>query len=195
MIGGVTGRIHRAEPGEVLVETTSGLWMNVLVPVSCYAQLSEGNDALLYTVMRVRDDSCQLFGFLSLRERKLFLQLISVSGIGGKIALALISAFSPEEVVQIIEDGDFNRLSTVPGIGKKTAQRVVLELTGKLKLTHEPGEGGKGVLSDELISGLVNLGFTPRHAREAVDSVMGEKLKTSEFEPLFKRALKRISRK
>ena len=195
MIGGVSGRVHRAEPGEVLVETASGLWMNVLVPVSCYTQLSEGSDALLYTVMRVRDDSCQLFGFLSMRERKLFLQLISVSGIGGKIALAVISAFSPEEVVGIIEDGDFIRLSTVPGIGKKTAQRAVLELTGKLKMAHESGEGGKGVLSDELISGLVNLGFTPRHARDAVESVMREKRETREFEPLFKLALKRISRK
>ncbi|MBN1196915.1 MAG: Holliday junction branch migration protein RuvA [Candidatus Aminicenantes bacterium] len=196
MIAGVRGRVRSCEPGVITLETASGLFMRVMVPVSIFSQFAVGQEAELFTAMRVKEDAFQLYGFTSRVQRSWFEELTAISGIGGKIALALISAFSADELAEIIDAGDYIRLSSVPGIGKKTAQRVVLEMSGRLgRVVDEGGETTIPDVANDLVSGLVNLGFSSRPAREAVISVMkvpGDREKT--FNELFKLALRRISR-
>lgn len=196
MIAGVRGRVRSCEPGIITMETASGLFMRIMVPVSIFSEFAPGQDVELFTTMRLREDTFQLYGFSSRGQRSWFEELIAISGIGGKIALALISAFSADELAGIIEAGDYIRLSSVPGIGKKTAQRVVLEMSGRLgRVMGESGESRIPDVENDLVSGLVNLGFSTRLAREAVTNVLKSSGEADQsFNELFKLALKRISR-
>jgi len=196
MIGGVRGRINYSEPGNVVLETASGLYMRIMVPVSSFAEMGKGLEVTLYTTLRLRDDTFQLYGFASRGQRSWFEELIAISGIGGKTALAMISAFSADELAEIIEAGDFLRLSSVPGIGRKTAQRVVLEMSGRLgRVVEEPGREDVSTIENDLVSGLVNLGFAVRMARQAVKGVLESPDEQEKpFGELFKKALKRISK-
>ena len=196
MIGAVRGRIISSEPGGLSVETSSGLTLLIMVPVSNFSELKVGGEAFLFTTLRLRDDAFQLYGFTSLEQRSWFEELIAISGIGGKTAMAMISAFTSAELADMIEEGDFLRLSSVPGIGRKTAQRVVLEMSGRLaKIQAEPGGKGESRVEDDLVSGLVNLGFTQKSARQAVKGVLESPEESGRpFNELFKTALKRISR-
>ncbi|HDP95731.1 MAG TPA: Holliday junction branch migration protein RuvA [Candidatus Aminicenantes bacterium] len=196
MIAGVRGRIRSCEPGVVSVETASGLFMRVMVPVSIFSDFAPGREVELFTTLRLKDDTFQLYGFSSREQRSWFEELITISGIGGKIALALISAFSADELAGIIDAGDFVRLSSVPGIGKKTAQRVVLEMSGRLgRVVDDSGDTRIPAVENDLVSGLVNLGFSLRPARDAVSNVLKSPGGAEKpFNELFKLALKRISR-
>lgn len=196
MIGAVRGRIVSSEPGRISVETPSGLSLSIMVPVSSFPDLKSGSETHLHTTLRLRDDVFQLYGFTSLEQRSWFEELIAISGIGGKTAMAMISAFSSGELADMIESGDFLRLSSVPGIGRKTAQRVVLEMSGRLaRIQAETGGKEESQVEDDLVSGLVNLGFTPKSARQAVKQVLQSSEESGRpFNELLKTALKRISR-
>lgn len=196
MIGAVRGRIMSSEPGGISVETSSGLSLLIMVPVSSFSELKTGSETYLYTTLRLRDDVFQLYGFTSLEQRRWFEELIAISGIGGKTAMAMISAFSSGELADMIEAGDFMKLSGVPGIGRKTAQRVVLEMSGRLaRIQAEPGRKEESRVEDDLVSGLVNLGFTLKSARQAVKGVLETPEESGRpFNELLKTALKRISR-
>jgi holliday junction DNA helicase RuvA len=191
MIGAVRGRVVARSPGGVEVETAAGLILHIQVPVSCHAQLGDGAEVLLHTVLKIRDEDPLLYGFPTLREKMLFERLISVSGVGGKIALSCVSAFSPDELVGAIAAADAAKLSSIPGIGRKTAQRIILELTGKLEMAVE-SDGEEARLREDLVSGLVNLGYPARTAREAAGRALREHAGEISFAVLFKAALKRL---
>ena len=177
------------------MDTGTGWVVKVLTPVASFSRIKESGDVLLYTVLRQKEDEVFLYGFLSKRERKLFEKMITISGIGGKTALAFISAFSIEDFVRAVDDGDVGRLSSVPGIGKKTAQRLVLELTGKLEFEeeHEPAE--QVTLRSDLESGLENLGYPIKSVRDIVAKTIKDLPEETSFETLFKAAIKKISKR
>jgi Holliday junction DNA helicase RuvA len=191
MIGAVRGRVVARAPGWVELETAAGLVMHLLIPVSGHAQLRDGAEVLLHTVLKIRDEDPLLYGFPTPREKTMFEKLIAVSGVGGKIALSCVSAFSPDELVAAIGGADVTRLSSIPGIGRKTAQRIILELTGKLEAVAEGG-GEEAGLRDDLVSGLVNLGYAAKAAREAVQRAQRDHPGETSFAVLFKSALKRL---
>jgi Holliday junction DNA helicase RuvA len=190
MIAAVRGRIFQLSPGRVAVETGSGVILQLLVPVSSHAKLTAGTDVLLHAVLKVKDEDIVLYGFLDPEEKAWFEKLLAVTGVGGKTALACVSAIAPAEWRAVIAAADVARISAVPGIGKKTAQRIVLELTGKLET--EPAEAGAfSLLGNDLLSGLLNLGYPPKAAREAVTRVLKHHPELDNFEALFKMALKK----
>ena len=193
MISALRGRVFTISPGDIQVETASGAIYRVLIPVSNYSKIKKENDVLLYTVLRVKEDQMVLYGFLTVREKTFFEKFISISGIGGKTALSLISAFSSHELVEAINSNDVGKISSIPGIGKKTAQRIILELTGKLELEEEQPEETVQ-LRDDLISGLVNLGYPAKAVKEFVNKVLKENPGITSFEDLFKQSLKKISK-
>jgi Holliday junction DNA helicase RuvA len=191
MIAFVRGKIFSLVPGRVAVDTGSGVIIQLIMPVSSFSQLKENQEVMIHTVLKIKDENMFLYGFLQSREKIFFEKLISVSGIGAKIAMACISAFPPDEWIIAIESGDVAKISSIPGIGKKTAQRIILELTGKLELEKETA-GESVQLSGYLISGLSNLGFPPKAIRETVSRVLKENPGLTDFEELFKILLKKM---
>jgi len=192
MISAIKGHVFSITPGEVQIETSGGTIYQVLIPVSLYSKIKDMVEVLLHTVLRIKDDQMILYGFLAIKEKIFFQKFISISGIGGKTALSLISAYSLQELVEAINNGDTGKISSIPGIGKKTAQRVILELTGKLELEEEAIEETVQ-LRDDLVSGLVNLGYPLKGVKETVNKTLKENADTTSFEDLFKLALKKIS--
>lgn len=190
MIAAVRGKVFALSPGRVAVETGSGVILQLRVPVSSHARLAAGKDVLLNAVLKVKDEDIVLYGFLDPEEKAWFEKLLAVTGVGGKTALACVSAIAPAEWRAVIAAADVARISAVPGIGRKTAQRIVLELTGKLET--EPAETeALSLLGNDLLSGLVNLGYPPKAAREAVARVLRDHPACGDFETLFKLALKK----
>jgi Holliday junction DNA helicase RuvA len=194
MIAAITGKVFNISPGVVEVDTGNGFIVRVYFPVSSYSKIKDEKDILLYTVYKQKEEESILYGFVSVREKEFFEKLISITGVGGKIGLSFISAFSISELIDAINRADLNKLVSIPGIGKKTAQRIILELTGKLDLKEDDFDDSKVKMKGDLISGLVNLGFTSRSVSGYVDTVLKEFPHESSFEVLFKQVLKRISK-
>ncbi len=194
MIEAVFGECLNKTPGSMLIKTAGGIGYRVWVPVSYYSRTSPGQTVFLYTAYRIRDDEAYLYGFQTEKELEIFKKLLSVSGVGGKTALAVLSAYSVEEITHIFISRDDQRISAIPGIGKKTAQRMILELSGGLGLI--PAEDGStSPISEELISALVNLGFLEKKSRETVSKLLKSSDEGLQFEVLFKRALKEVSKR
>lgn len=191
MIAAVRGKIFTSTPGRVAVDTGSGIILQLVVPVSAYPQLRENQDVMLHTVLKIKDEDVVIYGFPQPREKALFEKLISVSGIGPKIAMSCISALATDEWIAAIASADIARISSIPGIGKKTAQRLILELTGKLELQNEIPDASAQLRSD-LISGLANLGYPLKGAREIVNRALKENSPTAGFEELFKIIMKKM---
>jgi holliday junction DNA helicase RuvA len=190
MIAAVRGKVFQLSPGRAAVETGSGVILQLLVPVSSFQRLCQGQEVLLHTVLKVKDEDIVIYGFLSEEEKALFEKLVAVSGIGGKTAMACVSAIAPGEWRLVIAAADVARISAIPGIGKKTAQRIVLELTGKLEA--EPAAEALTRLGSDLVSGLVNLGYPAKAARETVQRVLKENPGREDFEGMFKAMLKKV---
>jgi Holliday junction DNA helicase RuvA len=191
MIAAVRGKVFQLSPGRVAVETGSGVILQLAVPVSSFQRLRLGQEVLLHTVLKVKDEDIVVYGFLDPEEKALFEKLLSISGIGGKTAMACVSAIAPVEWQTTVGAADVPRISSIPGIGRKTAQRIILELTGKLE-TEPQAEVAKSRLGADLVSGLVNLGYAPKSAREIVGRVLKENPGQDGFEELFKLALKKV---
>lgn len=189
MIAAVAGKISQLSPGRVAVDTGSGVVLQLLVPVSSFPALRPGQPVLLHAVLKVKDEDLVLYGFLDPEEKALFEKLLAVSGVGGKTALACVSAIPPAEWQAVIAAADVARISAIPGIGRKTAQRLVLELTGKLEAGPSASRELPRIGAD-LVSGLVNLGYAPKAARETVQRLLRENPGRGDFEGLFKLALK-----
>jgi Holliday junction DNA helicase RuvA len=191
MIAAVSGKVFASAPGRVALDTGAGIILQLVVPVSAYPLLPENQSVTLHTVMKIRDEDVVIYGFPRLREKALFEKLIAVSGVGPKIAMSCISAMAADEWAAAIAAADVARISSIPGIGKKTAQRLILELTGKLGLEDElPGADAQ--LRADLISGLANLGYPLKEAREAVGQALKEKRPAAGFEELFKAVMKKM---
>lgn len=172
MIGSLRGRIAEKST-EYLVVDVSGVGYRVQVPLSTYYALGEvGDEVHLLVHTHVRDDALQLFGFLEDMEQRLFEQLISVAGIGPKLAVTILSGMEAETLVEAIGEENVARLATIPGVGRKTAERLVLELKDRmteLGLAAAPS-GPRGVRQD-VLSALVNLGYRRKDAEKALDRV------------------------
>jgi Holliday junction DNA helicase RuvA len=165
MIGSIRGILLSRAPGSVIVEA-AGVGYELAVPTGTLSDLPGlGQEVFLHVYTSVREDAIQLFGFGSEEEKRVFITLLGVSGIGPKVALNVISGIPYEEFLRAVDSEDVALLSKTPGLGKKTAGRIVLELRGKL-----PKEGGPvdGVYADTL-SALINLGYGKSEARESIE--------------------------
>jgi Holliday junction DNA helicase RuvA len=199
VIGRLSGRLARKSPNAVLLEV-HGVGYRVAIPLSTFYTLGgEGVEAVLEVSTQVREDAITLFGFSTARERELFEQLIGVSKVGPKLALAVLSGIAVEELCAAITAGNVARLATVPGIGLKTAERVVLELRGKVGATvavsDTPTASGAGAgrarAADDAVAALVNLGYRAKDAEKAVGSAVREG--DPSLEALIRRALSILS--
>ena len=171
MIRGIRGRLVAKQPGAVLVDL-HGLILRVYTSQTTLADLGQpGEEVELVTHLRVREDELALYGFATAAELELFELLIGVSGVGPRAALALLSIARPDELGQMIAAEDVERLSRAPGIGRKTAGRIVLELRGKLPALAPVGERAEMAPDREVIEALMALGYSAAEAREAAARV------------------------
>ncbi|QOY87141.1 Holliday junction branch migration protein RuvA [Paludibaculum fermentans] len=196
MIAHLRGILIEKHPNQAIVEA-GGVGYDVQISVSTYSALPEvGAEVKLRIFTNVREDAIQLFGFREAMEKSLFEKLISVSGIGPKLAITTLSGVAAPDLVRIIRAGEVAMLTRVPGIGKKTAERIVLELRDKMEgLGAAPAATAKGpaavILSSEqsdVVSALVNLGCQQPAAEAAVRKAAAEP-GISGFEPLFRRSM------
>jgi holliday junction DNA helicase RuvA len=176
MIGRLTGTLAEKSPPQILLDV-QGVGYEVDVPMSSFYNLPAlGERVVLLTHFVVREDAQLLFGFLTAPERNTFRQLIRISGIGPRMALSILSGLSVSELAQAITAQDTGRLVKVPGIGKKTAERLLLELKGKLGADLGPAGGGAPV-SDaqaDILQALIALGYSEREAQAAVKALPAE---------------------
>ena len=194
MIGRLSGRIARKAPQTVLLDVR-GVGYQVAIPLSTFYTLAgEGEEAVLEISTQVREDAITLFGFATAREKALFEQLISVSKVGPKLAMSVLSGIAVEELCAAISSGNVARLATVPGIGLKTAERLVLELRGKVQVLASAdvpaatASGGSGSpAADDAVAALVNLGYRAKDAERAVGRAAREG--DGSLEALIRRAL------
>ena len=187
MIAHLRGRLLEKHPNQVIVDV-NGVGYSVFIPVSTFSRLPDrGSEARLYIYTHVRDDTLALYGFQTDREKLLFEKLISVSGIGPRLAVTLLSGMDAEELSTAIRRGEVQRLVRVPGVGRKTAERLVLELRDKLGPVGV-GAPAASTLDEEVISALLNLGCTRPAAAAAVEKARHNGA-PEQFEPLFRAAL------
>lgn len=176
MIGSIRGRLLEKNPPQILVET-NGVGYEIDVPMSTLYNLPDiGAEVFLYTHYVVREDAELLFGFSTKAERSLFRLLIRISGIGPKIALSILSGISASILAQAVSQAEPGLLTRIPGVGKKTAERIVLELKGKIDTvvgsadSQTPTSGAKA----DIISALVSLGYSEREALQAVKGLSAD---------------------
>lgn len=194
MIAYLKGTLIHKTPGRVVVET-GGVGFAVAVPVSSFTRMGEiGGVVELLVHTHMSDDALALYGFASQDEKDMFLKLIGISGIGPKLALNVLSGIAPDDLAEAVRTSDVARISLVPGIGKKTALRITMELQDKLdkreKLLASKGSAEK----DDLLSALQNMGFRRKEAERAVDLTLAANAPGTEFEKLLRDALKRLAR-
>jgi Holliday junction DNA helicase RuvA len=194
MIARLSGTVLEKHPMRVVLDV-GGVGYDVHVPLSSFGAIGEPGTTLTLRVhTHVREDALLLYGFASPLEQRVFEQLIGVSGIGPRLALAVLSGLPPTELVQSIAAGDVARLTTIPGIGRKTAERIVLELKEKLGAvaSADPTLPPPGPRED-LLSALLNLGYHRPAAEKAVDRVLREEPRAG-FEAALRATLKLLSR-
>lgn len=200
MIASLTGILKEKSDHSVIIEV-NGVGYEVLVPSSSIHKLPPVNESVFLRIFTyVREDALQLYGFQSDEERKIFLLVLGISGIGPKLAAAVLSGMGPSDFISAVRRGDAVRLASIPGIGKKTAERMALELKEKVKtfkvdVPGEPSleeESGSREMEDA-VSALVNLGYRPPRAREVVRQVM-ETTNGGGVEEVVKKSLKVLSK-
>ena len=196
MIARLSGRLVKKEANQVIVDV-GGVGYQVLIPLSTYYELGEpGTDVSLRIYTHVREDVLSLYGFRTAKEKRLFILLIQVSGIGPKLATTILSGLPADELATAVVEGNLVRLNSIPGVGKKTAERIILELSNEFaKLwpsQQSSGHSVKGSLQVDVVSALVNLGYSRRVAERSVNRASAEK-GSNQFESLLKAALRRIT--
>lgn len=194
MIGRLTGRLAAKAPDHVLLDV-GGVGYQVHIPLSTFYELPEAETpASLWIHTHVREDALALYGFLTERERTLFLLLLGVTGIGPRVALTVLSGIPPSELVAALRAQDVRRLVAVPGVGKKTAERMVLELAEKVaSLPGEaPAKAPAAVAADDVVSALVNLGYRKTEAERAVEAATRSGA-AADFGGFLKEALRRLT--
>jgi Holliday junction DNA helicase RuvA len=198
MIAYLRGALLEKHPNLVIVET-NGVGYEVTIPVSAYSSLPEkGAEVRLHIHTHVREDALALFGFISPSDKALFEKLISVSGIGPKLAVTALSGLAAPELATAIRSGAVEQLVRIPGVGKKTAERMVLELRDKLDLAGPaarpetvPAKSALSATEEDVISALMNFGATRAAAETAVNKARSS-TEPNDFDPLFRRALKLV---
>jgi len=205
MIGHLRGRLVRKAPPALIVDV-SGVGYEVSIPLSTFYDLEDlGSTVQLRIYTHVREDAIQLYGFKTARERELFLKLISVSGIGPKLGITLLSGMSADEMIASIRTNNLARLTLIPGVGRKTAERLIVELREKVaelssaQLEEELGakpettELTEDTVRADALSALLNLGYQRSGAEKAIDAALGEGGDVS-VESILRRSLKKLAR-
>jgi len=210
VIARLAGTLLDKQPGRAVVDV-AGVGYEVTIPLSTYYQLGDpGSRVELHVHTHVREDALALFGFRTRREKDLFARLINVTGVGPKTAIAVLSGLGADDLIEAVRLRDAGRLSAVPGIGRKTADRILLELADRLEALEaagaadEPSGAGppgsrraptRAFLRQDLVSALVNLGYNARGAADAAGRVLGDASGTAlPFETLLRESLKILSR-
>ena len=199
MIGLLRGRVADKQPNTLIVDV-QGVGYEVHVPLSTFYDAGDpGAEITLRIYTHVREDALQLYGFLTELERQLFEKLIGISGIGPKLAIAVLSGMDPRELMTSVQRGDVARLTGIPGVGKKTSERIVLELRDRLAqlpggapADSAPSNGADRVRSD-LLSALQNLGYHRPQAEKAIDATL-QTMSNPTFEHALKAALRELMR-
>jgi holliday junction DNA helicase RuvA len=194
MIAYLKGTLIHKTPGHVVVET-GGVGYAAAIPVSSYVRLGEvGGTVELLIHTHVSDDALALYGFMSQDEKDMFLKLIGISGIGPKLAMNILSGIAPGDLEEAVRSGDVARISLVPGIGKKTALRITMELQDKLEKKERLLAAKGSPEKEDLLSALLNMGFRRKEAERAVDQTIAAHKPGAEFEKLLRECLKRLAK-
>jgi Holliday junction DNA helicase RuvA len=202
MIAHLRGKLLAKHPNQVVVET-SGVGYEVNISVPTFSELpASGSDVALHIHTHVREDVIALYGFLTPAEKQLFEKLMTVSGIGAKLAITILSGMAADELAGALRSNDLARLTRIPGIGKKTAERMVLELRDKLPPatgTAAPSAPTMNAIEEDVLSALMNLGYQRPSAEKALASAVKsglgkDKDKDGTFDWLFREALASLSK-
>ncbi len=196
MIGQLRGKLAEKRPNQILVDV-GGVGYVCFVPLSTFAALGELHTEITLLIhTHVREDALSLYGFVSSREKHLFELLLSASGVGPSLALKILSGMSVDELVPAIRGSDLARLTKIPGVGRKTAERMVVELKDKLEAVvieaQRPAPSSPAGEEADVVSALVNLGYEARVAEKAVEEARKEPGITN-FEKLLRTALQALS--
>jgi holliday junction DNA helicase RuvA len=198
VIAHLRGRLLEKQPNRIVVDA-NGVGYDVSVPLSTFYGLGDpGSEIALRIHTHVREDALALYGFATRLEQELFERLISISGIGPKLALAVLSGIEPPDLVRAIERADLARLTAIPGVGKKTSERIIVELKDRLPrapvaLTGRGGEPEGPAIKDDVLSALINLGYHRPLAEKAVDAAV-KATPGGDFEPTLRQALRELAR-
>jgi Holliday junction DNA helicase RuvA len=195
VIAHLRGQILSKTPNAVVIDC-GGVGYELAISVTTYTEIGEvGGEARLHVHTHVREDALQLFGFYEVTEKLLFEKLLTISGIGPKLAITVLSGITADRLVAAIRGGDHATLTKIPGIGKKTAERVVLELKDKMEgLAGTVSASGSatpslGATAEDVLSALVNLGYPRPVAQKAVESAAKDAAASGDFEKLFRAAM------
>ena len=194
MIAMLTGKIAHKSPDHIIIDV-QGVGYRVLIPFSTYYELPEEGTVSLYIHTNVREDAILLYGFRTMLEKDFFQLLISVSGIGPKLAKDILSNVQPPELANSLAQGDVNKLLAIPGIGRKSAERLILELkekVAKLNIASVPAAGKQEIAGgdklDDVASALLNLGYKEPQVRKVLSGL--DASEGAQVEELLKQALK-----
>jgi holliday junction DNA helicase RuvA len=199
VIGQLRGQLVKRNPSQVILDV-NGVGYRIFIPFSTYYRLPEpGAAVLLHIATHIREDALHLYGFLTEHERTLFDLLRGVTGIGPRVAINILSGITAEELIPAIRRGDLVRLSAIPGVGRKTAERIILELKDKIVSLAAPaeaavpaGETGEGILQD-VVSALLNLGYSRGAASKAAAGAVRALDGDQDFEAVIKQALRLLA--
>jgi Holliday junction DNA helicase RuvA len=206
MIAHLNGRLLSKEATSVIVDV-AGVGYEVSIPFSTFYEVGDvGSNVELRIYTHVKEDALQLYGFKTLLERQLFISLLSVSGVGPKIGIALLSGMSADELVTSIKNNNLARLTAVPGVGRKTAERLVVDLREKMitlaasQTTEEPGvvldsalPSSDDDVRSQALSGLLNLGYQRTAAEKAIDAALNDGGEIT-VEAVLRRGLRKLAR-
>lgn len=179
MIGLIQGQVHHLMAPTIVVMTTAGVGYEIEMPLNAFCQIQLNQSVTLWTHFLVREDAQLLFGFLSHSDREVFRLLLKVNGVGAKMALAMMSTVTVQELHQFVMNNDELALTRIPGVGKKTAQRLIVELKDKIKhlgdtsgfapsLPLATDSGNEGIIIAEVEAGLIALGYRDKEAQAAI---------------------------
>jgi Holliday junction DNA helicase RuvA len=200
MIGQLRGQLLNKKPNALLLDV-NGVGYEVFIPLTSFYELpDEGSEVSLKIHTHVREDALVLFGFRSQREKDFFLKLISISGIGPKLAITILSGAQVEELAQALVEGNLARLTAIPGVGRKTAERLVLELKNQMTpflLPEQTEAARKGstptALEEDILSALTNLGYPRASAEKALSMVLHSAECERTFEEVLRNTLRRLA--
>ena len=208
MIAHLSGTLLYKQTTTVILDV-GGVGYEVTIPLSTFYDLEDaGKEVKLRIYTHVREDALQLYGFKTARERELFQQLISVSGIGPKLGITMLSGMSADEIIVSIRQNNLARLTSIPGVGKKTAERLVIELRDKIAALSSPaleeefaaqaGAGGapasEDAVRDDALSALINLGYQKAAAEKAIMAAIQEGGEDVSVETILRRALRTLAK-
>ena len=198
MIAHLTGKLTHKSPVAIIIDV-NGVGYQVFVPLSTFYALPELESKISLGIhTHMREEALKLFGFYTIDEKRIFEKLITINKVGPKLALTILSGMPPADILSTIDSNDIVKLSTIPGIGRKTAERLILEMRDKLDglsldFVAKKGPGPEKGLFDDALSALVNLGYKKSQAEQTIKKVYAEKVGDTSIESLIKDCLNLLS--